>query len=148
MSSRKINVKTIARIAAIQLLYQFNNYEKNVDLLTQQMVEHYNDMELEDNTIKIKLNINYFKLLVDLTISNIDLIKKNIENFLVKDNTEIVPGLSMAIIMTGSTELTFLPEVPFKVVINEYSSIAASMVSDAEVALVNSILDKIAKRAL
>jgi len=148
MGSNKINKKSIARIAAVQAIYQYmlrNN--DNIDDLIENVLSFYrNDNTMTDSPIKISLTISHFKTLVKSVFENIDKIDEIISTHLIgdKDQTHI-PILLQALLRTGICELLFFPNIPAKVVINEYTDIANDMLNDHEIGFVNSMLDKIAK---
>lgn len=148
MGSNKINKKSIARIAAVQAIYQYmlrNN--DNIDDIIENVLSFYrNDNSMTDLPIKISLTISHFKLLVKLVFENIDKIDEIISDHLIGDKDQgHIPILLQALLRTGICELLFFPDVPAKVVINEYTDIANDMLNDNEIGFVNSILDKIAK---
>jgi N utilization substance protein B len=155
MSSKQVNTKTIARIAAIQTLYQYHlsGYELNVDALIQEMIKHYQNGELHDDfeltatdSIKVKLSISYFTSLVQYTIEHLEQLDEIIlTNLDKKGGLDALSILLFAILRTGICELKFFPETPKKVVVNEFTDITNDMLSGNEVSFVNSILDKISK---
>lgn len=148
-----INTKTIARIAAIQALYQYqiNNNSQNTDELIYNISNYYKDEyskeELEiSNSSKIKLNSSLFSNLVKLTIENIDAIDKVILDSL--DDSwkwENLHITLIALLRAAICELRYFPETPYKVVINEFTDIASDMLKESEVPFVNSVLDKASK---
>jgi transcription antitermination protein NusB len=79
MSQQKINTKTIARIAAIQVLYQCHlNDEPDVNSLVQQTIDLYQDLEFRDDLetlmgseVKIKPSVGYLQDLVKFALSNL-----------------------------------------------------------------------------
>ena len=155
MSSKQINTKTIARIAAIQTLYQYHssNYELNIDLLVQKMIEFYRNGELQDDfalietdLIKVKPSASYFTSLVKFTTEHLDQIDQIIITYLdKKGDVDNLSMLLLASLRVGVCELQFFPEVPNKVVINEFTDITSEMLSENEVGFMNSILDKISQ---
>jgi N utilization substance protein B len=153
----KINTKTIARIAAVQALYQYqiNDNLQSATELTESLVEYYADTNSEmcDDLVlqqserkRIKLNINYFTALMNYTLGNLQTIDSVIQSN-IGDGWEIehLHTTLMAVLRVGICELQFFPEVPHKVVINEFTDIASDILKDNEVAFVNSILDKSSK---
>lgn len=153
----KISTKTIARIAAVQALYQYqiNDSVQSVNELTQSLITYYADTDGEmcDDLVlqksecrQIKLNINYFTALVNYTLGNLQAIDSIIESN-IGDEWEMdhLHMTLMAVLRAGICELQFFPEVPYKVVINEFTDIASDILKDNEVAFVNSILDKSSK---
>lgn len=154
MSSKQVNTKTIARIAAIQTLYQYHlsGYELNIDELVQNMIKHYQNGELHDDFeltaehIKMKLSNVYFTSLVQCTIEHLGKLDSIILTHLdKKGGLDSLSILLLAILRIGICELKFFPEVPKKVVINEFTDITNDMLSGNEVSFVNSVLDNISK---
>jgi N utilization substance protein B len=154
MSSKQVNTKTIARIAAIQTLYQYHlsGYETEIDELVQNMIKHYQNGELHDDfeltaeRIKMKLSNSYFTSLVQYTIEHLGKLDAIILAHLdKKGGLDSLSILLLAILRIGICELKFFPEVPKKVVINEFTDITNDMLSGNEVSLVNSMLDNISK---
>lgn len=146
-----INTKTIARIAAIQALYQYqiNNNSQNVDELIYNISNYYKDEESKEDleiadSSKIKLNISLFSNIVKFAIENIDSIDKVILDSLSEawkwENLHIT---LIALLRAAICELRYFPETPYKVVINEFTDIASDMLKDVEVPFVNSVLDKV-----
>lgn len=159
MSSNKISTKTIARIAAVQAIYQYKSFDgQNIDLIIQRLVQFYKDFykdeELSINDpetiinkpVKIRLSISYFELLVKTVILNLPQIDEQISKYLVAEwSITSLPILLLALLRVAIGELQFLDNVPDKVVINEFTDIASDMLCETEVGFVNSLLDKIAK---
>ena len=69
-----------------------------------------------------------------MTLENV-----NIQNFHI--HLSLISLLRVAI-----TELVYVTETPYKVVINEFTNIGTGFLQDFEIAFINSILDKIAKK--
>lgn len=154
MSKKQLNSKSIARIAAIQALYQYSNYEENnVQKSINQIIDFYKskdinkDYEIADkDNIKVKPSYNYMKDIVTLTSENITDIDDIISKYLSKDFTvEKLPKLLLAILRAGVCEITYFPETPKKIILNEYTDIASDMIAENEVGFVNSLLDKYSK---
>jgi N utilization substance protein B len=152
MSIVELNSKSIARIAAIQTIYQINIAEgyEDIDGLLLRTINFYkdrditNDHELDKNIeLKAKPSMNYLRDLVKYTKDNLTFLDETILGYLVHDkNLENMPRLLLAILRVAICELKYFPEIPYKVVINEYTDIAADMLDAREVGLVNSLLDK------
>lgn len=147
-----ITTKTIARIAAVQAVYQYQLGDQSQDIeeVITNIANYYNSgqcaIDLETNK-KIKLHTNHFSALVRYTIDKMHLIDKFIEEsldreMLVKDMHLILSSM----LRTGITELFYFPETPNKVVIDEFTNIASDMLAEKEIGFVNSILDKSADK--
>ncbi len=147
----KINTKTIARIAALQALYQYqiNHNSQNAEELIDNISHYYKDKEInEDLGIPsysgVKINKGLFNDLVNLTISNIDSIDKTIIGSLNENwKWESLHITLVALLRVAICELLYLKKTPTKVVINEFTNIASDMLKEGEIAFVNSVLDKL-----
>ncbi|AAY61970.1 transcription antitermination factor NusB [Rickettsia felis str. Pedreira] len=150
MSSNKINKKSIARIAAVQAIYQ-NILQNNDDMddIMQNVLSFYqnnNSTTALPENLKISLSISHFKMLVKSVFENINKLDEIIDNHLTNDKDPAhMPILLRALLRVSICELLFCPTTPAKVVINEYTDIANDMLNEHEIGFVNSILDKIAQ---
>ncbi|XVN40626.1 MAG: transcription antitermination factor NusB [Rickettsia endosymbiont of Argas persicus] len=150
MGSNKINKKSIARIAAVQAIYQSilrNN--DNIDDIIENVLYFYqnDDFKIDSaENLKITLTISHFKMLIKTVFENVDRIDEIISDHLLTDKEQAhIPVLLKALLRTGICELLFFPSTPAKVVINEYTDIANEMLNYNEIGFVNSLLDTIAK---
>jgi N utilization substance protein B len=149
---KKLNKKTVARIAAIQALYDFeiNNNNTSVEKLLNYVYSNYNSEDLNqifefDQNIKVTLHSDYLKELVTYTVDNLSYIDKMIDRHLSqgwsKDNLHIA---LLSLLRVGVGEIVYFEEVSHKIIINEFTNLASEMVKESEIPFVNSILDKIA----
>ncbi|AFC71636.1 transcription antitermination factor NusB [Rickettsia australis] len=150
MSSNKINKKSIARIAAVQAIYQniLQNNEDMDDIMQNVLSFYRNDSSITNlpDNLKISLSISHFKILVKSVFENINKLDEIIDNHLTNDKDPAhMPILLRALLRAGIYELLFCPTTPAKVVINEYTDIANDMLNEHEIGFVNSVLDTIAK---
>lgn len=146
----KISTKTVARIAAIQALYQYqiNGSSQTTEELQDNIINYYRDQEMySDNevvqisTVKIKMSVKYFTELLEQTLKHLQEIDNAIEEHLSKHDSIKVLHLSLlSLLRIAICELYYFPEVPYKVVINEFTDISSDLLSDSEIAFVNSIL--------
>ncbi|HJD60012.1 MAG TPA: transcription antitermination factor NusB [Rickettsia endosymbiont of Omalisus fontisbellaquei] len=150
MSSNKINKKSIARIAAVQAIYQniLQNNEDMDDIMQNVLSFYQNDSSITNlpDNLKISLSISHFKMLVKSVFENINKLDEIIDNHLTNDKDPAhMPILLRALLRVSICELLFCPTTPAKVVINEYTDIANDMLNEHEIGFVNSVLDKIAQ---
>jgi N utilization substance protein B len=152
MTSNNISTKSIARIATIQVMYQYKFEEnQNVDIIMQKIAQFYKDEQVINNSkistnksIKVKPSIRHFELLVKTVLIKLPQIDELISKYLTPEwEIANLPILSLALLRVAIGELQFFPDIPSKVVINEFTDIASEMLCDSEVGFVNSILDKI-----
>lgn len=155
MKPNHINAKSIARIAAVQTLYQYKleGAQQSLDSIMEQMIRFYQDERVKNtsdndnpNSLKIKLSIGYFETLVKAVDENIVQIDEIITSHLVsKWKINTLPILLLALLRVAVCELKFFPGTPDKVVINEFTDITSDMLSEHEVGFVNSLLDTVSK---
>lgn len=148
-----INTKTVARIASIQALYQYqiNNNKQTIDELVFNISQYYKDEESKEeleisDSVRIKVNMALFSNILKFTIENIDSIDETILSSLGEtwkwENLHIT---LVALLRAAICELIYFPDTPYKVVINEFTDIASDMLKDNEVPFVNSVLDNVVK---
>ncbi|MGL4226895.1 MAG: transcription antitermination factor NusB, partial [Rickettsia sp.] len=89
MSSNKINKKSIARIAAVQAIYQniLQNNEDMDDIMQNVLSFYQNDSSITNlpDNLKISLSISHFKMLVKSVFENINKLDELIDNHLTND---------------------------------------------------------------
>ncbi len=153
MEKTKLNTKSIARIAAVQAIYQYatasNELDANIETILMRTISFYKDKDVkndhdiaEDINIKLKPSYNYMKELVHFAHDNINELDQIITDNLKEGwSLERLPKLLHACLRVAICELKFFPDTPRKCVINEYTSIAGDMLSDGEIGFVNSLLD-------
>lgn len=154
MTKTQINTKSIARIAAIQTIYQYENDASTSDIetLLLRIVEFYKDKDIKsdyeldkESRLKLRPSYNYLNELVKFTHENVQEIDKIVEKHLTNEwNLQNLPKLLFATLRVAVCELKYFPETPSKVIINEYTDIASDMLDSGEVGFVNSVLDKYA----
>ncbi|MCF8462537.1 MAG: hypothetical protein K9G11_01330 [Rickettsiaceae bacterium] len=151
---KPITSKTIARIAAVQFYYATTissdqSNDKFLDwLFSFHKKRHDYIMEDEElaNDYPEQINKGFFQLLTN----NITQYKTQIEDIIKKyltsnkqwDHNNVV---LISVIACGLCELNYIEGTPIKVVVNEFTNIAANMLSDQEIAFVNYVLDDYAK---
>lgn len=147
----KISTKTIARIASVQALYEFeiNSRSSEVEALIEQVITNYSSADFKaifeiPDDLKVKLHANYMRELVTHTITNLSKIDEIITAHLAAGWTYDAMHVALgAILRVAIAELLYFPEVPYKVIINEFTTLASEIVREVEVPFVNSILDNV-----
>lgn len=144
------NTKTIARLAAVQAMYWMISDEhlssKNA---IEQMIAYYKsdsiseDYQLPSYT-KLKPHRAHLTSLITFAMDSIsisdDMIAAHTDSISIHDSTPMSNSL-LATLRIGITELKFFPETSHKIIINEYTNIAAMLLKEQDVAFVNSCLD-------
>jgi N utilization substance protein B len=150
MTNPQINTKSIARIAAIQTLYQFasSKGESDINSSLARMKEFYKDEDFksdhevdEKSKLKLRPSYTYLEELVKHAHDNLAQIDEIISKHLTKEWTLAnIPMLLHAVLRVAICEINYFPETPKKVILNEYTDIASDMLDDNEIGFVNSVL--------
>jgi N utilization substance protein B len=154
MNKPQLNTKSIARIAAIQTLYQFknDNNDSDIDSVLLRIIDFYKDQDIQSDhdlqknpKLKLRPSYAYLKELVKFTHENLQEIDAIIETYLTKEWTlESLPKLLFATLRVAICEIKYFPETPHKVILNEYTDIASDMLDETEIGFINSVLDNYA----
>lgn len=147
----KVSTKTVARMAAVQVLYEFEIHKRASDIekLIDGSIDRYTSddfksiFEIPDD-INVKLHKNYLRELVTYTTNNIVQIDDIITAHLAPGWTHEAMHIALtSILRVGIAELLFFPEVPYKVIINEFTTLASEIIKESEIPFVNSLLDNV-----
>jgi N utilization substance protein B len=148
--------KSLSRLAAVQTLFQFD-FNKKMKL---EELKSINDMDISEiyQTIEninsntqefknLKIDKNWFLILVNNVFSNKDIIDSSLSSFLESDwSIERMDPTITNILRCAYIEFKNYSNIPSKVVINEYTNIASSFFNEPEVNFVNGVLDKVSHK--
>ena len=126
-----------ARRSAVQALYQW-------EMTQSSMEDVINEFRKERSELK-KADVEYFCELLKGSASKLDELNEEITPFLDRPLKELDP-VERAVLIVGSYELMFHPELPWRVVVNESVELAKMFGAEQSHKYVNSILDKIAHK--
>ena len=143
-----INKKTMARLAVVQALYQYemNDRKDDANHLCNVLGALYNDQDYQtelSSNAKLKISKNHFTSLLKLTISDLLSIDEIIASYLIQKR-ELTDITLVSILRAGMTELKHYPDIPFKSIVNDYTNIAESMCDEGDIGFINSMLHKYA----
>ena len=128
------NEKSASRLVCVQLMYEY--LIKNCD--PDKMLEDY----FHFCDIKIKINKGFLRRVVRHFADDIDF-KEILQNCV--SSVSSIPLISLCILRVAILELLFeTTDIP--VIINEYLDIAQCFVGQKEIAFINAILDKVARK--
>jgi len=147
------NNRSLSRLAAVQTLFQYDFHEK----MNLEELKSINEMEISEiyETIKtfnngieefkdLKLDKDWFLKLVNSVFKNKSKIDTILSGFLNEDwSIERMDYTLVNILRCAYIEFKDFSSIPSKVIINEYTNIAASFFSRTEVNFVNGVLDKV-----
>ncbi len=156
MKEQQLNTKSIARIASVQALYQYEDDKTNADIETiiMRIIDFYKGKSIKEDyesqlpsNVKIKPSYKFLRELTEYSFENTAEIDDVIKDYLTNNWTlESLPKLLLSILRVAIAEVKYFPETPKNVIISEYTDIASNMLDDSEIGFVNSVLDKFCKK--
>ncbi len=149
------NTKSIARLAAVQTLYSYENApenEKDLETALYKIITYYkenkikHDLEIqEDSDSKVKPSYKHLKLITGYALEDQVAIDEQIEKYLFGDwSIDKMPTLLLCLLRAAISEIKFFPEIPTKVLVSEYTDVASCLLNDNEIGFVNSLLENCA----
>ena len=137
--------RSVARLAAVQALYQMEVSAIGVEHVIREFMEHRFDRDVDGQTMA-SADEGFFADLVRGVVaeqSRIDtaIVKRLAEGW----RLERLDATVRAILRAGAFELTHRPDVPTEVAIDEYVEVAKSFFEGSEPGFVNGALDGVAK---
>lgn len=146
------NNRSLSRLAAVQTLFQ---YDFN-DRMQLHELKNINDREISEifETIKnlnygiiefkgLKLDKDWFLMLVNAVFNKKSKIDPILSDFLNDDwSIERMDHTLINILRCAYIEFKGFSKIPPKVIINEYTNIAASFFNKTEVNFINGVLEK------
>jgi N utilization substance protein B len=140
--------RTAARLAAVQALYQMETAGTGVDAVVREFVIHRLGGEIEGAALH-EADAEFFADITRGVVANQRRIDPYIERQLARNWTLArLDATARAILRAALYEMTMRPEIPFRVVIDEYVEIAKAFFGDAdEPGFINAVLDAAAQDA-
>lgn len=140
--------RSVARLAAVQALYQMETAGTGVEAVVREFSEHRFDRDLSEDVRLAGADEAFFGDLVRGVVGQQAKIDKAITSRLATNwRLERVDATLRAILRAGAYELINRADVPVEVAIDEYVDIAKSFFEGPEAGFVNGALDGIAKDA-
>lgn len=153
--SKKIQMKSVARLAAVQATYMIDFGGLPVDEVVKDFVEgkvgrYVIDEDLEhdiEEPVELsELDAEYFSSLVKGIHKNKEVIEKSLNQYLEKDfKFEKFDATLQALLLSAVYEIIHNTDVDVKVIIKEYVDLAYAFFNKKEPKMVNALLDKVAK---
>jgi N utilization substance protein B len=135
----------VARLAAVQALYQMETAGVGVEAVIREFCEHRFDRDLDGVTLA-KADEEFFADLVRGVVAEQTPIDNAVRRRLAKDwRLERIDSTVRAVLRAGAYELMRRPDVPAEVAIDEYVEIAKSFFDGPEAGFVNAALDGVAR---
>ncbi len=147
MSGNRIQPRSVARLAAVQALYQMEVSGAGVDSVIREFGEHRFDRDVEGERLAAA-DEAFFAELAKGVVTNQAKVDQGIVKRLASGwRLERLDATARAVLRAGAFELMYRPDVPTEVVINEYVEIAKSFFEGPESGFINGALDAIARDA-
>ena len=140
--------RSVARLAAVQALYQMEVSGTGVEAVVREFSDHRFDRAIggEDGEALAAADEAFFAELVRGVVAEQRRIDPSIAQRLAQGwRLERLDATVRAILRAGAFELAHRPDVPVEVVINEYVDLARSFFEGAEPGFVNAALDGLAR---
>lgn len=140
---RAASRRRVARVAAVQTLYQAELTHKPLPRAAEDMRRHYLGQAVDD--MSLVADRRFFDLVIAAVEENGEKLIDLAQGALDKRRLERMELVLQAILVAGAAELLAVAEAPPKVTISEYVDIADDFFGHSEAALVNAALDRIAR---
>ncbi len=145
MSKSPRQARSVARLAAVQALYQMEIGEAGVDRVVREFQDHRFDRDLEGSPMAGADEAFFGELARGVVEAQGD-IDTAIRAHLAKGwKMTRIDATVRAILRCAAFELLHRPEIPREIVIDEYLEIAKSFFDGPEPGFVNGLLDAIAR---
>jgi N utilization substance protein B len=141
----KSQARSVARLAAVQALYQMEAANAGVETVVLEFTDHRFERDM-DGEAMAKADEAFFAEIVRGIVAEQAPVDRAIARRLATGwKLERIDATLRAILRAGAYELMRRPDVPIEVVIDEYVEIAKSFFEGPEPGFVNAALDGIAR---
>jgi transcription antitermination protein NusB len=143
---KKSDLRSAARLAAAQALYQMEVTEKGLNDILAEFEAHWIGQEIEGDAYN-PAELAFFRDVVSGVQREQTPIDRGIDETLATDwPLRRIEALMRAILRAAFYELRSRPDVPARVVVTEYVDIAAAFYGREECGMINAVLDALARR--
>ncbi len=125
----------LARRLTVQALYQWLVNETQPERMLQQF---------RDEDSLGRADVDYFKALMHGCVRESGMLTDTFSEYLDR-KLELLDPVERAVLMLGSYELMFCPDVPWKVVVNESVNLCKMFGGEDSYKYINGVLDKVAR---
>ena len=137
--------RSVARLAAVQALYQMETAGAGVETVIREFRDHRFDADLEGMPLARADEAFFADLARGVVGAQREIDSAIVDRLAVGWRLERLDATVRAILRCAAFELRFRKDVPHEVVINEYLEIAKSFFGGTEAAFVNGVLDSISR---
>jgi len=144
--ARKANKRGVARLAAVQALYQMDLAGTGLNEILAEYESHWIGREVEGAQY-LPAEAAFFRDIVSGVVREQRELDPLIDEALSKSwPLKRIEAVLRAALRAGAYELIHRNDVPARVVIAEYADVVAAFVERDETGLVNAVLDQLARR--
>ena len=141
---RNSSLRSAARLAASQALYQMEVAQKGLSDILAEFEAHWIGREIEGNAYN-PAEVAFFRDVVSGVLRDQTPIDRGLDEILAKSwPLRRIEALMRAILRAAFYELRSRPDVPARVVVTEYVDIAAAFFGPEESGMINAVLDAVA----
>jgi N utilization substance protein B len=137
--------RSVARLAAVQALYQMETAGAGVDAVVREFSDHRFGGDIEGETLGEADEVFFAELVRGVVQDQASVDQAIAKRLAVNWRLDRIDATLRAILRSGAYELTQRPDVPTEVAIDEYVEIAKSFFEGPEPGFVNACLDGIAR---
>jgi N utilization substance protein B len=135
----------VARLAAVQALYQMETGGAGVETVVREFADHRFGGDIEGASLAEADEVFFGELVRGVVAHQSDVDQAIARRLATGWRLERIDATLRAILRAGAYELTHRPDVPIEVAIDEYVEIAKSFFEGPEPGFVNGALDGIAR---
>ncbi len=142
--------RSAARLAALQAVYQFEDGAQDIESIILEFLAHRSGATVEkDGQDPTALDMD--RTMFSDVARGVSRRQGELDRYLAAALPERWPverleKILRNIMRCGAYELQMRPDVPFRVIINEYVELAKDFYGEDEPAMVNAVLDRVAKQ--
>jgi N utilization substance protein B len=147
MSKNRIQPRSVARLAAVQALYQMEVSGVGVDAVVREFSEHRFDRDVDGQQMAAADETFFAELAKGVVAKQGEVDQAIVKRLASGWRLERLDATARAVLRAGAFELIHRRDVPTEVVIDEYVEIAKSFFEGPEAGFINGALDAIARDA-
>lgn len=145
MASGKSKERSVARLAAVQALYQMDIASTSLPDILAEFETHHLGGEIEGEKYA-KAEPAFFRDIVTGVVREQRTIDPLVDDALsAKWPLQRIETILRAVMRAGAYELKHRADVPARVVVSEYVNVAAAFLDGEETGMVNAVLDHLAR---
>jgi N utilization substance protein B len=145
MSRSGQQARSVARLAAVQALYQMEVSGVGAEAVVREFSDHRFDRDLEGAALAQADEAFFAELVKGVVADQVDIDHAIVRRLADGWRLDRIDATVRAILRSGAFELMRRPEIPAEVAIDEYVEIAKSFFEGPEPGFVNAALDGIAR---